>query len=254
MQFSEFQRRLKAESLAVLSVEIPAELLTPAAVFLRLGGDRAESSFLFESVETGGSVGRYSFIGVNPTEEICLGDSGGVHRQGRRTTEFPADQLQQIIRSRLIAKPSKKAVSEVDGLAGGWVGYFGYDWIRTLERLPARLPDRLGHPWVALGLYDEVIVFDHVFQTAQINLTIRSEPGQGRDSHRKLYDAAQRRLERSAQRLRRAQPLASIAELKPRPIESNMSRKAFADGVRTIKKHIGQGDIFQCVLSQRFSV
>ena len=252
--FASFRRRLEGERLAVLSAEIPAEFLTPAAVFLRLGGVGGRSSFLFESVETGGSVGRYSFIGVNPAEEVRLDETGGIHRVGWRQDRFASSGLFEMLRSRLLGSVQREAASGPGGLAGGWVGYFGYDWVRDLENLPAKSADTLGHPAVWLGLYDEVVVFDHVYQTAQLNLSVRENHDGGRLSVRQLYDDSQRRLERTVRRVRRPQSLPSVADATAKPVHSNMTKRAFVEGVRAIKRHIKLGDIFQCVLSQRFSV
>lgn len=252
--FTSFRRRLDQDGLAVFSAEIPAEFLTPAAVFLRLGGIKARSSFLFESVETGGSVGRFSFIGVQPAEEVRLTTTGGIHSRGWNQTKFEADDLLGILRARLIGTGHRAPAPGPTGLAGGWVGYFGYDWVRELETLPNETADTLGHPPVWLGLYDEVIVFDHVYQTAQVNLSVRKSAVGGRVSLRQLYDSAQRRLEKTVRLIRLPLQLPTVSSIPMRTVQSNMTKKEYTDGVRKIKRHISRGDIFQCVLSQRFSV
>jgi anthranilate synthase component 1 len=252
--YTSFRRRLNQDGLAVLSAEIPAEFLTPAAVFLHLGGVSARSSFLFESVETGGSVGRFSFIGVQPAEEIRLTKTGGIHSRGWRQEKVEPGQLFDILRGQLIGTGHRAPEAGPAGLAGGWVGYFGYDWVRELETLPDDTADTLGHPPVWLGLYDEVVAFDHVYQTAQVNLSVRKNTASGQLSPRQLYDNAQRRLEKTVRRIRRPQKLPAVSDIPIRTVQSNMSRHEFANGVKTIKRHISCGDIFQCVLSQRFSV
>lgn len=253
MTFSDFRRSLREHRIVVLSTEIPSDLLTPASVFLRLGGDKAGSSFLFESVETGGMIGRYSFIGVGPTETISAGERGGIHQIGTRQSTFALNELPRIVRHRL-CKTDRAGASAADGLSGGWIGYFGYDWVRTLERLPAHSPDRLGHPWVQLGLYDEVVMFDHLYQSARINIAIRLHTESGGTSPRQSYDRAFRRLDRLSRVLSQPQELPLPLPVKPRAIRSNMTPREFTDGVKTIKRHIARGDIFQCVLSQRFMV
>ncbi|MBI5867863.1 MAG: chorismate-binding protein [candidate division Zixibacteria bacterium] len=253
MTFTDFRRSLREHGLVILSTEIPSDLLTPASVFLRLGGDKADCSFLFESVETGGAIGRYSFIGVGPTETISFGEQGGTHLIGKKRSSLPIGQLPRIVRSRLCAS-HREAGNGADGLSGGWIGYFGYDWVRTLERLPTSTPDRLGHPWVQLGLYDEVVVFDHLYQSAKINVAIRANAESHELAPRQSYDRASRRLDRLNRILSQPLELPRLLPAKSRPIRSNMTPREFTDGVKTIKRHIGRGDIFQCVLSQRFMV
>ncbi|GAB4313989.1 MAG: anthranilate synthase component I [Candidatus Zixiibacteriota bacterium] len=253
-EFSSFRRRLKETGLVVFSAELPAELLTPAEVFLRLGGDTVRSSFLFESVETGGSLGRYSFIGVNPAEEVRTREQYGEHRIGQLTRDFPAVDLKQVLTDAMVKPKRGAGADEVVGLAGGWVGFFGYDWVRHLETLPSKAEPWPRHPWTWLGLYDEVIVFDHVFQTAHINVSVRGGDGNDMVTQRRLYERAQRRLERTMRRLRRPHAMVPLSRLQYRPIQLAMKKKDFVAGVRTIKKYIKEGDIFQCVLSQRFTV
>jgi anthranilate synthase component 1 len=254
MDHSDFRRSLREDGLVVLSAEIPSDLLTPASVFLRLGGDHAASSFLFESVETGGAIGRYSFIGVGPAELLRAGESGGMLRAGRRQQAICIGELPQLLRSRLATRRNRTSEPDVGGLSGGWIGYLGYDWVRTLECLPSQAPDRLGHPWVQLGLYDEVVVFDHLYQTARVNLTVRGSVNSPSAASKQAYDRGARRLEYLVRCLNRPPMLVRLAHPRSRVIRSNMTPRAFMDAVRIVKRHIARGDILQCVLSQRFMV
>ncbi|MBD3297862.1 MAG: anthranilate synthase component I [candidate division Zixibacteria bacterium] len=253
-EFSAFRRHLSEDGLFVFSAELPAELLTPAEVLLRLGGDTAQSSFLFESVETGGSLGRYSFIGVNPAEEVRTREEHGEHRFGHLTREFHASELRQVLTDAMVTPKRGSSADDVVGFAGGWVGFFGYDWVRDLETLPSEAEPLPRYPWTWLGLYDEVVVFDHVYQTAHINISVRGGDVKDMVTHRRLYERSQRRLERTMRRLRRPHPMVPLSRLQQRPIKLTMKKKDFLEGVRTIKTHIKEGDIFQCVLSQRFTV
>jgi len=253
MDFSDFKRALRSRAVAVLSAEVPSDLLTPASVYLALSTASTAPAFLFESVEGGASIGRYSFIGIDPIEEIQLGEQGGVHRIGRRRETFPAEELFDRIRSRLFAAGRRRASDRSSGMTGGWIGYFAYDCVRLFERLPVLCPDTLGHPWLCLGLFDSVVVFDHARQTARATVTVFPELLQGQTAQG-AYARAQRRLGRMVRLLTRPLPLAGLRTLRDMPVTSNTSRIRFTTSVKTIKKHIAQGDIFQGVLSQRFSV
>ncbi len=254
MNFTEFRGSLRENGLAVVTAEIPADLLTPASVFLRLGGDRADASFLFESVETGGAIGRYSFIGAGPVEQIWANETGGIHRTARSQQPLSVADVPAMIRARLPRSKPQTHSSPAHGLNGGWVGYFGYDWVRTLERLPGGASDTSGQPWIQLGLYDQVIVFDHVVQTAQICVSVTDDACAARGGLRRAYEVTQRRLEHTVGMLRRPHELPRLPPLPCRPVRSNMTKRDFVQGVRTIKRHIAAGDIFQCVLSQQFSI
>lgn len=252
MDFKSFRRDWSERFVVTLSVEIPADLLTPAAVFLKLGGDRARHSFLFESVEAGENVGRYSIVGVDPCETLVLTESGCRHTNGRSTSALPTAELSRIMRSRL-AHSHTTVGDDSSGLCGGWVGYLGYDCVRMFERLPSVAPDIIGHPWAVLGLYKRVVVFDHARQTARAVACT----GRGIDSGvstRSAYESAQRDLETLIKRLLRPVQMSELKPISQKRARSNTSKDAFLDGVRTLKKHIGRGDIFQGVLSQRFSV
>jgi anthranilate synthase component 1 len=252
MDLAAFRRTARREPVVVISEEIPADLLTPASVFLALSRQSSRIGFLFESVERGETVGRYSLIGVDPVEEVTLGAQGGVYRVGRRRRSFRADELFTILRARLVTGTRSGGGSAIGGILGGWIGYFGYDCVRLFENVPANSRDRLKHPWVRLGLYDSVVVFDHARQSARAVIVVRPSDSTLTTLKRE-YDYARRRLTRLLRRLQK--PLAVPVSSPPvfRKSRSNMTRREYAAGVRQIKRHIAKGDIFQGVLSQRLS-
>lgn len=252
MDFREFKRSWNEKPVVHVTAEVPADLLTPASVFLKLGGDRAKASFLLESVEAGENVGRYSIIGVGPAETIVLTAQECVHATDRGKRSFRPDEFGRLIRSRL---PKTTAADSENsfGLTGGWIGYLGYDCVRLFENLPSMAPDTMKHPQAMLGLYKRVVVFDHARQTARA-IAATGQGIEGSASARSSYDGARRNLDKIIGLLSRS---GSPPELKPlgeRRAKSNTSRTEFCDAVRTFKRHIGRGDIFQGVLSQRFSV
>jgi anthranilate synthase component 1 len=253
MDFSNFKRDLRTNQVAVLSAEVPSDLLTPASVYLALSAESTAPAFLFESVEGGESIGRYSFIGIDPIEEIQLGEIGGIHRIGRRRETFPVGELFDRIRSRLFNAGRRGAADRSEGMTGGWIGYFAYDCVRLFERLPVHVPDTLGHPWLSLGLFDSIVVFDHARQTARATVTVFPELFRGQTAER-AYARAQRRLGRMVRLLNRPLSRTGLSPLHEQSVTSNTPRRRFAESVKTVKKHIARGDIFQGVLSQRFSV
>ncbi|MEW5702087.1 MAG: chorismate-binding protein [Candidatus Zixiibacteriota bacterium] len=253
MDFRDVQRQLRDSPIAFVTADVPADVLTPAAILMRLNSDGRGPAFLLESVDRGQSVGRYSFVGSAPTEEIVLFQDGGWHRIGSRRHRITSGDLPALLRSRLPARSIPKGVAPAIGLTGGWVGYFAYDVIRLWERLPSRAPDVLQQPWIHLGLYDRIVAVDHVCQTARAIAAVRpadsSRPGAVR-----AYEQSRRGLDRLVRCL--GCPL-TVSPLPPQAesvARSNMSRQEFSAAVAAMKSHIRRGDIFQGVLSQRWRV
>src|ERR671917_1344755 len=123
---------------------------TPVSAFLKLRGRNPEyPSFLLESAERGQEVGRYSFIGVRPRKVVrwSLGDE---------PTDPYAHAAAEVARHRQAPWP------EMPPFAGGAVGFFGYDLVRTVEPLGEPNPDTLGLPDMALMITDQMLIFDHL--------------------------------------------------------------------------------------------
>jgi anthranilate synthase component I len=125
---------------------------TPVSAFLKL---REEGpSFLLESAEQGQRVGRYSFIGFRPRGVVrwSLGDAG--------------DPFELAAAG--VARHRQAQLPELPPFAGGAVGFFGYDLVRTIEPLGPPNPDTLGLPDLALMLSDVLVVFDHLKHTVSV--------------------------------------------------------------------------------------
>src|SRR5205085_11680501 len=119
---------------------------TPVSAFLKLREDGP--AFLLESADQGQRVGRYSFIGFRPREVVrwSLGDPGDPY-------EIAADA---------VARRHQAPLPDLPPFAGGAVGFFGYDLVRTVEPLGDPNPDPLGLPDLALMLSDVLVAFDHL--------------------------------------------------------------------------------------------
>jgi anthranilate synthase component 1 len=208
---------------------------TPVSAFLKLRGDGP--AFLLESAEQGQQVGRYSFIGWRPKRVIRwnLTDGGDPYTLAGEAV-------------------SEVRQAEIDGLppfAGGAVGFFGFDCVRAVERLPEPNPDVLGLPDMALMLTDVIVAFDHLRHTVTIlaNAYLDDEGG---------VDAAHARAVEAIRqvRTRLAGPLPALETHPARPepqFESNMTREAFEANVSRIIEYIHAGDAYQVVPSQRWS-
>jgi anthranilate synthase component 1 len=215
-----------------------ADTETPVSAFLKLRGRNPETpGFLLESAEQGQRIGRYSFIGVRPRKIVrwSLGDEGDPYA---------------------IADAEVKAYRQAplaDGppFAGGAVGVFGYDLVRTVEPLGEPNPDVIGLPDMALMLSDILVVFDHLLHTVTILVNAYPE-----DGVEESYADALATIAKARRLLAGPVPDFGLRELDERDrvnFESNMPRERFEAMVSRIVEYAHAGDIFQVVPSQRWS-
>jgi len=242
---TEFLSRTRAGNLVPVSCELPADLETPISVFLKLR-DQGHA-FLLESVEGGERIGRYSFIGAGPTMLITARGEQVELRRGDRVERKTGDVLEvarEILGgNRLVPDPMLPRFS------GGAVGYFGYDLVRSWERLPARPPDDLNLPTCYLAVADAVVIFDHVRHTMRIvaNALVDDDGGLA-------YRGGVEKVERLYERLRSPLvPPRGAGRVEP-VMDTDMPVAGFLSAVERAKEYIRAGDIFQVVLSRRFSM
>jgi anthranilate synthase component 1 len=236
---------------APLVREVLADLDTPLSTYLKLA--RGPYSFLLESVEGGEQWGRYSFIGL-PCREVLkvYGREVRLERDGEVVErEDVADPLAWI---EAYAKRFKVAERpDLPRLAGGLMGYFGYDTVRYVEPRLAGVakPDPLGTPDILLMLCEELVVFDNL--SGKLKLIVHADPGSADSVAR-----AEVRLDELLDKLR--QPLA-LPEAGLAPVEvgeedfvSGFSQAGFERAVERIREYIVDGDVMQVVPSQRLSI
>ncbi|XP_073271347.1 anthranilate synthase alpha subunit 2, chloroplastic-like isoform X1 [Primulina huaijiensis] len=265
---SKFKESAKHGNLIPLYRSIFSDHLTPVLAYRCLvkEDERDAPSFLFESVEPGlkvSSVGRYSVIGSQPSMEIVAKENMVTivdHHAGQRTEEFAEDPM--IVPRRIMEKWKPQGIDELpEAFCGGWVGYFSYDTMRYVEKkkLPfSKAPeDDRNLPDIHLGLYDNVIVFDHVEKKAYIIHWVRLDRF---SSVEEAYDDGMNRLEALASQVHDIiPPRLPAGSIKlhtslfgPSLTRSNMTSEDYQNAVIRVKDHILAGDIFQIVLSQRF--
>jgi anthranilate synthase component 1 len=245
---AEFLRLAATHSLVPVYRTLTADLETPVSAFLRLASDEPQC-FLLESVEGGEKVGRYTFIGIRPYRTILArGTSIAIQERGK-SRSLEGDIF--AILKEMLAGQTPARIPGLPPFTSGAVGFFAYDVVRQLERLPVNAVDDLGVPDACLMFFDQVLAFDHVRK--QILLVVTADLGQQKPA--KAYADAKQRLLRLEKRL--ARPLPKTRAAKPRgklAVVSQTLKKDFLASVATIKEYIAAGDIFQAVLSQRFEV
>ncbi|MEW6581168.1 MAG: anthranilate synthase component I [Actinomycetota bacterium] len=226
-----------------------ADCETPVSAFLKLrdGGP----CFLLESAEEGQRLGRYSMIGIAPQavirgegDRLVLRRPGGAEEALDAADPFGA--VEDAVAAVRMAPPPEPLA-----FWGGAVGYFGYDLVRRVERLPDVPDDDLGLPDLAAMITGPVVLFDHLRRS--LTLVAPCPVEEGVDPEPAYW-----------------RTVATLAELKGRlsgplprtgphgthtvgPVESNLTRQAFEDAVERVREYVFAGDAFQVVPSQRFS-
>lgn len=247
-----------------------ADQLTPVLAYRRLVApdERTAPSFLLESVEGGERQGRYSILGARPIVEV-LARGTEVHvtdrRAGSTTPQWSRSGADPLVITREISASMTLLISEARARAeelpraflGGWVGYAAYDSVRYAE--PEKLAfDRAPRddrhlPDLHFGLYDGVVVFDHVDKVVHVVQMVFVEPGTDPAS---AFDAGARKLAARVEEIQRhSKPLPSGKlgrDTRPSPLPSNMTREQHAEMIEKALEYIRAGDIFQVVLGQRF--
>lgn len=232
-----------------LTIETYADMDTPISVFKRMQTER--DCFLLESIGQSQVTARYSFIGRNPFitftgrgNEITVKDYTG---KSETYTGKPMEELEKIIERFKAPK-----LDGVPSFNGGAVGFFAYDIIRQYENLPNIPEDELKIPDMHFLLTDEIIAFNHTNQKIVIIVNIHAEgniENQYKKATLRLMDIHQEMAD-----------LSKLAKKSPRnyrdsiEVKSNVTKEQFCKNVEKAKQYIKDGDIFQVVLSQRFTV
>ena len=253
----DFEKSYETGNAQVLWTTMVADLETSVSAYLKLA-DHEEYSSLLESVEGGAIRGRYTFIGLKP--DIIWRCNGNIPEINRKTLGGVRDGDFEIIN-----KPSLESLTDLfaesmidlpEGMppsAAGLIGYMGYDTVRLMEKLPDAKENIID---VADSIFMRptiMIVFDSVTDLITIVTPVRPDKDVKADI---AYLRAEERLNEIIGNLMR--PL-NIKSLKADHLEfeepkSNTSHVEFEKMVSRAKEYIAAGDIFQVVLSQRFSM
>jgi anthranilate synthase component 1 len=243
----EFQKLAHEYSLVPVTRTVAADLETPVSAFLRVAAEEPEA-FLLESVEGGEQVGRYTFIGIRPYKKMTAKGGRITVVEGRRRRTYEGDIFEELKAALEGEKPAK--VEGLPPFTAGAVGFFSYDVVRVIEDLPAIAKDELHVPDAHLMFFDEVLAFDHVKKAIHLMVTVGA---------RGKVDAAGYKA--AEKRLNRLEKMLSAAIVLPRrravvkgalKLMARTKRADYLKGVERVKEYIAAGDVFQCVLSQRF--
>jgi anthranilate synthase component 1 len=244
-----------------------ADFETPLSAYLKIRGEG--ESFLFESVEGGEHLGRYSFVGCNPravikqtANRIEVIEAGkvvekcAIPARGREQTECDRcvrDGL-EVVES-LMARYRAVPVPGLPRFTGGAVGFIGYEFIHDIEPVVPRPPrDELNTPVMYFLIADELLIFDRAAQTLTVLVNAVID---GQTTPAEAYENAVSEIDRLVSLLEQPvqyTPVSLPTEVPSLPFASNTPKAQFLANVRKAKEYITAGDIIQVVGSQRFSV
>jgi anthranilate synthase component 1 len=249
-----FTKRYRAGEPQVVYTRLIADLETPVSAYLKLAAGKP-MSFLLESVEGGATRGRYSVIGLAPDLIWrAHGDTAEMDRSPGKGRGFKREAQPALASLRSLLADSRLTLPDgLPPMAAGVFGYMGYDTIRLVERLPAVNSDDLGVPDSILMRPTLIVIFDSVRDELSVVTPVRPDD---KVSAEAAYKAACKRLKSVVSALDAPLPhapaLSNRKLVAPEP-RSNTKPRDYLDMVRRAKEYIVAGDIFQVVLSQRFS-
>ncbi len=252
--FDSFAAAFDAGELQLVHRALVADTQTPVSAYLKLAGDKA-NCFLLESVEGGEVRGRFSVIGLAPDLIWrCRNGQAEINQTPEDESRFEPENLPPLKSLRALMRQSNMPnTGNLPPMAAGLFGYFGYDMIRLIENIPDS-----NEPIVemddALFLRPSLIaIFDRLQDSITLVTQIRPTDW---DSSTAAWNEAQWRLTRAIEDLDRPLPHTKIGNANtplPKPT-TNMKKASFLDMVAKAKNYIRAGDVFQIVVSQRFSI
>ncbi len=254
--FESFRLAYDTGKPGLVSATLIADLETPVSAFLKLTQNRKGNVFLLESVEGGATRGRYSIIGMDP--DLIWRANGDRCEINRNALNDP-DAFVQLPDKPLASLRALLAELAVDAdpllppMAAGVFGYLGYDMVRQMERLAPAKPDPIGVPESVLIRPTLMAIFDSVRDELIVVTPVRPRSGV---SARAAWESAQARLEAAVAVLDgplQHVPPEADPHLLASTATSNTDEADYLEMVDRAKEYVRAGDIFQVVLSQRFT-
>ena len=252
LTFPDYRALAKTGKVIPITLKLFGGNETPVGVFQKLAGDKP-GAFLLESAEQG-VWSRYSFIGITARNEIRYSDGNleisnaeTVLPTGKNTEPDPLKTI-EIIQSAW----QTVSLPDLPPLTSGLVGLFGWDLIREIENIPANTAKAYESPTIHLQLVRDLVVVDHLENSLLLVSNIYCTNQMSIETE---YELANQRLESMKLALQTPSETQFTAS-KPSiaaEIESNQEHEEFLAAVARAKEYVRIGDVFQVVISQRFS-
>jgi len=257
MSFERFTALARPGTLVPVWRDCLLDVETPVSAFAKLR--RGPFAFLLESAPAGGETwARYTFMGTEPRAAWRVRDgvvedwAPGIGWHGSRRPSDPLDDLRDLVTA---YEPAE--VPELGAFWAGAVGFFGYDVVRLIERLPDAPPRGLDVPDAVFAFTRGLVIVDNLRAQARVVVAVPLSGGEGAATLRRVYDEACAEIEETISRLYArgsVPPLDLDPDAPPARGRSNYEREQFLRDVTRIKEYILAGDCFQALLSRRIDV
>ena len=207
-----------------------------------------KNSFIFESVEKGKTRGRYTIIGLNPDKIWDINNDKITLKVNNKKKVIKANPLKYI--NKLIENFNIKIPNQLPSMASMLVGYFSYDIIRYVEKIPNKCSDDLKIPDVRLSRPRNLVIYDNLKKKIYYIANVYSDTKI--KNYKEEYESIIKkfRMYQSFENIKLPNRFTFVTN--KNPIKSNTSKERFKLLVKKAKNYIKKGDIFQVVLSQRF--
>ena len=257
MSFEEFRKQASPGTIVPVWRDSLLDTDTPVSVFAKIR--RGPFAFLLESAPAGGETwARYTFLGTEPRAAWRL-KNGTVEdwnsSAGWHNARKPADPLADL--EKLIVNPAAGAFPEVGDFWTGAVGYFGYDVVRFIEKLPERGRPGPDVPDALFIFTRSLVILDNLHGSARLVISVTVPESAGESDLKSLYESAQRELDDLSARLAAPSSLGPLTpDLKAPAVagESSYKKADFIRDVERIREYIRAGDCFQALLARRIDV
>ncbi len=245
LSFAEFEQLAQSHNVIPLVKLLLADTHTPVSIYLTLRQE-GSPSFLLESAETNEKLGRYSFVGLSPSMMVrARGQEVFIVRNGSR--EKAEGHILEVLRK--LSSQFRQAQSGLGtGLAGGFVGYLGYNSVRHLERVPIPDPGSEDEDDAVFGLFPTILRFDHFAHVITVIRNVLVDPDQSLKSQ---YEQGRKELEALELKLRQSAVSTTSFQCEINGDADVPDREYYCSAVARAKEYIREGDIFQVVLSRR---
>ena len=207
-----------------------------------------KNSFIFESVEKGTIKGRYTIIGLNPDKTWDINKNIITLNSSGKKTKIKSKPLKYI--NKLIKDFNIKIPKQLPSMASMLVGYFSYDVIRYIEKIPNICKDDLNIPDVRLSRPKNLVIYDNLKKKI---FYIENAYGDSKiRNYKEEYDSINKKFDLYEDFENIKLPEQFTFKPNKNLIKSNTTKEKFKSLVKKAKTYIEKGDIFQVVLSQRF--
>jgi anthranilate synthase component I len=225
----------------------PSDSLTPVTLFRRMRA-AGDESFLLESVEGGESVARYTFLGTAPSARWTLRDGNAAIERGGVSEALRGAPIPAL--TRLVSREPFVPDPDLPPLSSGAVGFLAYDAVRLFEEIPDRHPHEGAIPDGLFLLFDAVAAFDHPRQRLLLLTTLDRRRGEPAEA---VVDAAIARLDRLERFVAAPDPGRAPTDRATPRFEPVMPRESFLAAVQAAREAIAAGEVYQAVVSQRWT-